>query len=71
MMASLNPPKQHHHREQRVHHTDALVVDGRDPLGPQPCPFALIGDQSKDRQDADDEHETRTHNDGLIKGDRA
>ena len=64
------PAQQHHQRQDDVHHADLLMVDGGQPLGPQPLPSAEIRESGEDRE-CDQAHEPeRPHYDRLIQRER-
>ena len=63
---------QHHDQCQHtIHHADALVIDRRDPFAPQIRPISLQCDPRKNADDGEDHPSRRTHDDRLMKRDRA
>ncbi len=62
--------KQHDEREHAIHHADALMIDGGDPLAPQIRDVSLRGDPRKNEHDGQHHPRGRAHDDGLIERDR-
>ena len=58
--------QQHHHRQQRVHHADPLVIDAGDPFLPEIGQMALDDDPGQNRQDRDQHDGARDQRDRLI-----
>jgi hypothetical protein len=64
------PAQQHDEGDGNVHDADFLVVDRREPLGPQVRPFLVVGDQTEhhrpeQRNDGECHHHYR-----LVEGHR-
>ncbi|MCY1433325.1 hypothetical protein D9M71_493510 [compost metagenome] len=62
--------QQHDHGDDDVHHADFLVVDRRQPLGPQVGPLLEVGDCSEQRQTTERDHGDGHHHDRLVERDR-
>ena len=60
---------QHHAGKNAVHHADALVIDGRDPLLPEIGPVAFERYPDQDADDHNDHQPRRRKRNRLINGD--
>ena len=63
--------QQHDQRQDDIHHADALMVDGCDPLAPEIGPVSLERDPPEDERDDENHHRRRAHDDRLIERDCA
>ncbi|KOS76519.1 hypothetical protein DM46_2854 [Burkholderia mallei] len=62
--------QQHDERDDDVHHAELLVVDGREPLAPQPFPALRIGERAQNPEHDERHERARAHDDRLIERDR-
>jgi hypothetical protein len=62
--------QQHDQRQNDIHDTDALMVDGRDPLAPKVRHVSLERDPPKNEHDGDDHARGGGHHDRLVERDR-
>ncbi len=62
--------QQHHDGEHDVHDADLLVIDAREPLGPEIAPDLEVGQGTEEREPAERDRDEGRDEDRLVIGDR-